>query len=178
MMVAAGLAAVVLVAATVIFFSHGKPHQDTSQSQAPIQSQVPIQSVSGAAGAMNAPVTQGVQSPPAGTPEAGRTVTQASAKPAKESSRNEAKSPQASKTEKLLAAKASEPALKGKCDLEPSQYSGQVDLAWKNLGRGKYADAQREFGAVLACDPSNGRAREGLERAKLAARQAQNQPEN
>jgi hypothetical protein len=64
------------------------------------------------------------------------------------------------------------PARGGRCDLEPSEYAGQVDQAWKNLGRGRYADAQREFGAVLACDPGNARAKEGLERARLAASEA------
>jgi hypothetical protein len=171
-MVAVGLAAVILVTVTIVFLSHGKPHQATAESQAPVQS------VSGAATAPNASVAQGGQSPPASSPEANRTVTQALAKPAKDSSRNEARSAQVSKPEKQLAPKAPEPGPKGRCDLESSQYSGQIDLAWKNLGRGKYADAQREFSAVLACDPNNGRAREGLERAKLAARQAQAQPGN
>jgi hypothetical protein len=125
---------------------------------------------------MNAQVAQGGQSAPASTSGAGRTVTQAPAKPAKDSFRNEANSPKPSAQEK--PAKTAEPGPRGRCDLESSQYSGQIDLAWKNLGRGKYADAQREFSAVLACDPNNARAREGLERARLAARQAQGQPEN
>ena len=64
-----------------------------------------------------------------------------------------------------------------RCDLEPNEYSGQIDLAWKNLGRGRYADAKRQFSAVLACDPGNARAREGLERARMAAN-AEGQPEN
>jgi hypothetical protein len=57
----------------------------------------------------------------------------------------------------------------GRCDLDPSQYSGQIDQAWKNLGRGKYNDAKREFSAVLACDGGNARAREGMERTRMAA---------
>ena len=44
--------------------------------------------------------------------------------------------------------------------------------------QGKYADAQRQFSAVLACDPNNASARQGLERAKFAASQAQGQPQN
>jgi hypothetical protein len=64
------------------------------------------------------------------------------------------------------------------CDLEPSQYSGQIDQAWKNLGRGRYADAKREFSAVLACDPSNAGAKVGLERARMAASQADGVHEN
>ena len=56
-----------------------------------------------------------------------------------------------------------------RCDLDPSQYSGQIDQAWKNLGRGKYDAAKRQFGAVLACDSNNQKAREGLERARAAA---------
>jgi hypothetical protein len=65
-----------------------------------------------------------------------------------------------------------------RCDLEPSQYSGQVDQAWKNLGRGKYNDAKRQFGAVLACDPGNARAKEGMERARNAAAEADGATQN
>jgi hypothetical protein len=57
----------------------------------------------------------------------------------------------------------------GRCDLDPSQYGGLISQAEKNLGRGKYSDAIRQFAAVLACDPGNGRARDGMERAKLAS---------
>jgi hypothetical protein len=64
---------------------------------------------------------------------------------------------------------APRPSNNGRCDLEPSQYGGQIDQAWKNLGRGKYDTAKRQFSAVLACDPGNGRAKEGLERDRAAA---------
>jgi len=57
---------------------------------------------------------------------------------------------------------------RGNCDLEQSQIGGQIELAEKNLGRGKYKDAQRQFESVLACDPGSGRAREGLARVRQA----------
>jgi hypothetical protein len=60
----------------------------------------------------------------------------------------------------------------GRCDVDPSQYGGLIDQAWKNLGRGKYNDAKRQFGAVLACDPGNSSARTGMERARMAAAEA------
>jgi hypothetical protein len=56
--------------------------------------------------------------------------------------------------------------------MDPSQYSGQIDLADKNLGRGKYAAAIRQYISVLACDPGNGRAKQGLERARMASAEA------
>jgi hypothetical protein len=57
---------------------------------------------------------------------------------------------------------------RGRCDLDQSQIPGAIDQAEKSLARGKYADAQRQFGTVLACEPGNGRAREGLERVRRA----------
>jgi hypothetical protein len=57
----------------------------------------------------------------------------------------------------------------GRCDLDSSQYGGLIAQAEKNRGRGKYADAIRQFTAVLACDPGNAKAREGLESARAAS---------
>jgi len=56
----------------------------------------------------------------------------------------------------------------GHCDLEKSEIDGYIQQAEKNRGRGKYAAAIRQFTAVLACDPGNARAREGLESARAA----------
>jgi hypothetical protein len=66
----------------------------------------------------------------------------------------------------------------GRCDVDPSQYSGLIDQAWKNLGRGKYNDAKRQFAAVLACDGGNARAKEGMERARMAAAAADGGSQN
>jgi hypothetical protein len=54
----------------------------------------------------------------------------------------------------------------GSCGLDPSQYAAELEQADKSLSRGKYTDAQRQFGAVFECEPGNARAREGLERVK------------
>ncbi len=56
----------------------------------------------------------------------------------------------------------------GKCDLEPDEISGTIDRAEKSFGRGQYSAALRQFGAVVECEPGNGRAREGLERVRRA----------
>lgn len=56
----------------------------------------------------------------------------------------------------------------GRCDLEKSEIDGYVQQAEKKRARGKYTDAIRQFTAVLACDPGNSRARDGLESAKEA----------
>lgn len=55
-----------------------------------------------------------------------------------------------------------------RCDLDPSQYVGQIEQAEANMARGKYSAAQRQFESVLACEPGNARARGGLERVHHA----------
>jgi len=56
----------------------------------------------------------------------------------------------------------------GPCDLTPSQVPGYLEMADRNRGQGRYSDAEREYGAVLACDSRNDRARSGLARARSA----------
>ena len=56
----------------------------------------------------------------------------------------------------------------GPCDLTPSQVPGYLDMADRNRWQGRYSDAEREYSAVLACDPRNDRARSGLARARSA----------
>jgi hypothetical protein len=57
---------------------------------------------------------------------------------------------------------------KSRCDLDQNQLGGQIEQAEKSLARGKYKDALRQFDSVLACEPGNARAQEGLSRAHLA----------
>jgi hypothetical protein len=52
-----------------------------------------------------------------------------------------------------------------RCELDPSEIGGLIDMADNSLGRGKYKEAQTRYGKVLACDPTNARAREGMKRA-------------
>jgi hypothetical protein len=167
----AAVAALVLVAVAIVYFSHGKPNPAPDQSPAQTET----------AAAANAPVTQaGQPSPGPAAPGAklSRAEMLAAAKAAKNGQKIAAQTPNPPAAGPQVAEKPPAPRVveppptqreRGRCDLEPSQYAGQIAQAEKNLARGKYADAQREFGAVLACEPGNGRAREGLERARMAA---------
>ena len=180
-----GAAAAVLALAAVafLFWPHEKPapaaDQPAAQTTAPAQAATP-------AAATNPPAIQGGQAAaaaPAQPAKLSRAEAIAAARAAKNgqkgapkpSEQPAAENPQ---PERQQPAKAQPEAPRGRCDLESSQYSGQVAQAEKNLARGKYADAQREFGAVLACDPGNGRAKEGLERARMAAREADGSSSN
>jgi hypothetical protein len=163
------LAALVLVAAAVLYLFRDKlnPAPVQTQSQTPAAAQSPIASP---------PAAQGSPSTPADTANPASTETPAPAKAAKNSQKGTIKPSETRGTETRqtsLPPKAAELAPHGRCDLEPSQYSGQIDQAARNLARGKYADAVRQFSAVLACDPGNGRAKEGLERARMAARESE-----
>ena len=168
------LAALVLVAATVLYLFRDKLNPAPVQTQqTPAAAQSPLASP---------PAAQGSPSSPADTANPANptsTETPAPAKAAKNSQKGAIKPIKPSETRATettktpLPPKAAEPAPRGKCDLEPSQYSGQIDQAARNLARGKYADAVRQFSAVLACDPGNGRAKEGLERARMAARESE-----
>jgi hypothetical protein len=171
------LAAMVLVAATVLYLFRDKlnpaPVQTQAQSQTPAAAQSPIASLPAAQGNPSSPADSANPVNPTST------ETPAPAKAAKNSQKGAIKPIKPSETlatetrQTPLPPKAAEPAPRGKCDLEPSQYSGQIDQAARNLARGKYADAERQFSAVLACDPGNGRAKEGLERARMAARESE-----
>jgi hypothetical protein len=170
------LAALVLVAVAVFYLFRDKPNPAPVQTQA--QSQTP-----GAAQSPIAlpPTAQGSPSSRADTANPANpssTETPAQAKAARNSQKGASKLSETRATETRQTPpppKAVEPppAQHGRCDLEPSQYSGQIDQAARNLARGKYPDAVRQFSAVLACDPGNGRAKEGLERARMAARESQ-----
>jgi hypothetical protein len=171
------LASLVLVAAAVLYLFRDKLHPAPVQTQAqtPAVAQSPIASPPAAQGSPSSPTDTANPANP------GSTETPAPAKAAKNGQKGAIKPIKPSETRATetrqtpLPPKAAEPAPapRGKCDLEPSQYSGQIDQAARNLARGKYADAVRQFSAVLACDPGNGRAKEGLERARMAARESE-----
>jgi hypothetical protein len=177
------LAALVLVTAAVLYLFREKLNLVPAQlNPAPVQTQAPSQTPTAAQSPIaSPPVAQGTPSSPAETANPSNPVsteTPAPAKAAKNKQKGAIKPSETQATETTqtpLPLKAVEPppAQHGKCDLEPSQYSGQIDQAERNLARGKYADAERQFSAVLACDPGNGRAKEGLERARMAARESE-----
>lgn len=172
-----GVAMAVIALAAAGYFYWSRENSASAPEQTPAQIQTPAQTTPPSTVETTAPAAQGGQQPPAGPvkpAEQERPAAQAPAKPAKNGSKGAAKpsEQQTPQQERPQPAKAQPEQQRGRCDLDSSQYSGQIDQAWKNLGRGKYADAQREFGAVLACDPGNGRAKEGLDRARMAAREA------
>jgi hypothetical protein len=167
---ALALVAVVVVGVALYLFS-GKSNPAPAANQAATLSQP--QPEPGSA-AENSAQAAKANSPTAA--QSKRSSTQESAPTAKtpnNASKPEAQQAQAAQPEKprQVEPPAPRPSREnnGRCDLEPSQYSGLIAQAEKNLGRGKYADAIRQFGAVLACDSGNSRARDGMERAKLAS---------
>jgi len=177
------LAALVLAAAAVLYLFRDKLHPVLVHlNTAPVQTQAPVQTPEAAQSPIaSPPAAQGSPSSTSDTANPANPVsteTPAPAKAAKDKQKGAIKPSKTQATETTqtsLPPKAVEPppAPRGKCDLEPSQYSGQIDQAARNLARGKYADAVRQFSAVLACDPGNGRAKEGLERARMAARESE-----
>jgi anthranilate/para-aminobenzoate synthase component I len=174
-----GAAAAVLVLATVALLFWPREKSASTPDQPAVQTTAPAQTATPAAAA-NPPAAQSGPATAAGSTQPAK-LTRAEALAAARAAKNAQKGgvkPSEQPTaenpqpERQQPAKTQSEAPRGRCDLEPSQYSGQVAQAEKNLARGKYADAQREFGAVLACDSGNGRAKEGLERARMAAREA------
>lgn len=165
------LAVVVVAAVAIYLFSGSKSNPAPATGQTVAQTQP--QAGNGTAAEDNA-LTAKTNSSAAGQskhPGAQERAENASdAKPSKNNSKPEAQ-PVQEKPRQVEPPPAPKPSRQenGRCDLESSQYAGQIDQAWKNLGRGKYAAAIRQFGAVLACDSGNARAREGLERARAAA---------
>jgi len=54
------------------------------------------------------------------------------------------------------------------CDLRPSDISIYLNMAGDNRAKGNYADAERQYNAILRCEPQNEPAGEGLRRTKKA----------
>ena len=174
-MVGLAVAALVVVGAVIFYFTQGKSNPSPTPDQAQTQPQTEQQPASAAQGSPTSPsgpATRPVASPAKqernGTPAAAKTPqtpATAEVKPPPAAPAPERERP-APKPVEPPPSKASSNA---RCDMDSSQYNGQIDLAEKNLGRGKYAAAIRQFISVLACDPGNARAKQGLERAKRAS---------
>ena len=151
------VAALLLSGASVVLINHGRAGSNAAPVEAPVQTSTPAVA---RPATVNRPQSSG-----------GASSILPPAKPAADKT---AKTPPQPEVKPVPQVKPGESAASkayagGRCDLDPSQYSGQIDQAWKNLGRGKYNDAKREFSAVLACDGGNARAREGMERTRMAA---------
>ena len=191
-MIGIAVAALVVVGAVIFYFAQGKsnpapaPAQTQTQAQTQPQTQPLTQSQTEQQPALAA---QGAPASPSGPParltKQERAEAAAAAKAAKNPAKAEVKPPPVAPApeRERPAPKPVEPppsraSSNARCDLDPSQYSGLVDQAWKNLSRGKYNDAKRQFGAVLACDPGNSSAKTGMERARMAAAEADGSSQN
>jgi hypothetical protein len=183
-MIGIAVAALVVVGAVIFYFTQGKsnpaPASDQAQTQAQTQSQTEQQPAQAAQGGPALP-----SGPPARLTKQERAEAAAAAKAAKNPPKVEVKPPPVAPApeRERPAPRPAEPApsrasSNSRCDLDPSQYSGLVDQAEKNQGRGKYAAAIQQFIAVLACDPGNARAKQGLERARNAAAAAEGGSQN
>jgi hypothetical protein len=179
-MVGLAVAALVVVGAAIYYFTQGKSNPAPAPDQAQTQSQTEQQPATAAHGASASPsgspahLTKQERAEAAAAAKAAQNPAKAEVKPTPVAPAPEREKP-APRPAEPPPARASGNA---RCDLEPSQYSGQIDQAWKNLGRGKYNDAKRQFANVLACDPGNSRAREGMERARMAANAADGGSQN
>jgi hypothetical protein len=174
-------ATVVVLAAAFLYYTHGRSNPAPAADQTAAQGQSQTESAS----TQDADTLAGKEAPATTVqPRHPGASERTDATPAGKQSKN-TPNPEAPKQADTPAPEKERPAPKqvepptprnnnsgGRCDLDPSQYSGQIDQAWKNLGRGKYSAALRQFAAVLACDSGNARAREGLERARMASADA------
>jgi hypothetical protein len=185
-MVGLAVAALVVVGAVIFYFTQGKsnPAPAPDQTQAQTQPQTEQQPATAAQGGPASP--SGPAARPAASPaKQERNAAPAAAKTPQNPAKAEVKPPPVAPApeRERPAPKPAEPppsraSSNARCDLDPSQYSGLVDQAEKNQGRGKYAAAIRQFIAVLACDPGNARAKQGLERARNAAAAADGSSQN
>ena len=174
MMIGLAVAALVVIGAVIFYFTQGKSNPAPAPNQAQTQPQTEQQPAQAAQVAPASPSNSAAR-----LTKQERAQAAAAAKAAKNPANTEVKPPPvapAPEREKPAPKPAEPPPAKAssnaRCDLDPSQYSGLVDQAWKNLGRGKYNDAKRQFANVLACDPGNASAKAGMERARMASAEA------
>lgn len=158
---AAAVAAVIAVfglAAHLMYRSH---HTRTPKgTQAKVQNEVPIQQVQAQMGQHSA-----------------SDVSSSSLKtPAKSGKAPESSSlshpPQQDTTSQDVSSRKASPQKSeshgGKCDLNPRQIPDFLEMADQKRARGSYGDAERQYNAVLGCEPGNTRAREGLAKTRAA----------
>jgi hypothetical protein len=183
-MIGIAVAALVVVGAAIFYFTQGKsnptPTPDQTQAQTqPQTEQQPATAAQGGPASSSGPAARPAKQERNGAPAAAKTPQN----PAKAEVKPPPVAPAPAPERERPAPKPAEPppsraSSNARCDMDPSQYSGLIDQAWKNLGRGKYNDAKRQFVAVLACDPGNARAKEGMERARMAAAEADGSSQN
>jgi hypothetical protein len=158
--------AVLLIVVAIIALSHGNKTSTGSPSRV---GEAP--STSGTAGSTASPAQP---TPPetAVHEAAPNTIApkenKAAGKPVERTKKDKGKEERAqSKTDEEPIAPTPAPK-RGNCELDAQELPDLIDAGERSLGRGHYEDAERQFGSVLGCDPGNGRARSGLERARRA----------
>jgi len=82
--------------------------------------------------------------------------------------KSEKKTTTAQTTGNTVTPSRGEKAQTDNCQLIQSDILRYTDMADSNRARGKYVDAEREYNAVLACEPQNENARAGFLRTKQA----------
>ncbi len=92
--------------------------------------------------------------------------------------RSERKTAAAQSTGNTVTPSEGEKAQTDNCQLIQSDIARYMDMADSNRARGKYVDAEREYNAVLACEPQNENARTGFLRTKQAEAVSDASPNN
>jgi len=182
----ASVAAIVFVALT-IFHSAGKKSATTVPKPADTQLTNPVSSGGSSAGAPAGPASgpsEGappVASGPSGTSKADRNKHQQAMNPGATPQKGQkgagvpgVNTVRVDESQNHVAQPISVPqaprqdAHASKCDMSQSEISGTLDLAERSFERAKYDAAERQFRTVLSCEPSNVRAREGLDKVHSA----------
>lgn len=160
-------AALILVILVIFAMSHGKaPESTVGTPPAPTPAATPKAATTSAPVVPSTlpaatPPPQSVSPPPQNQPRPSKADLRA-AKGKHDKSTIEPKD------ESVPEPKATPPRPSGRCDLDQQEIADEIETAERSLARGTYKDSERQFGAVLACEPGNGRARAGLERVRKA----------
>ena len=156
---AAGATALVIVVALVIAF---RPAHRGDASQTPTPQATPSAAQAAPSNKSNPQPT--AQSRPSPSPQPNI--------PAKKKERDKSAPPAEVDSHSSPATKGA----MGTCNLNASEVPAALDEAWATLQNGHYADSERKFRTVLACEPANPRALKGYERARSGRELQQSSP--
>lgn len=167
-LVGGACAAVLLV---VIFGIIAMSHKNSSPAEKPIREAEPA-ATSNSVDKPSTPVQAPQSQPDRQTRQTARSnkENKALSKAAAQAQRESVKEKPAQETHVVAPAPPPpEPKIaRGNCDLDQGELPDEIETAERSLARGSYKDAERQFGAVLGCEPGNGRARAGLDRVRKA----------
>ena len=158
--------AVLLIVVAIIALSHGNKASTGSPVRAGEATSTSGTAGSSASPAQPTPPDTPVHEPPPNTvaPKENKAAGKSAERTRKDKDKEER-----AQSKSVEEPVAPTPAPKrGNCELDAQELPDLIDAGERSLGRGHYEDAERQFGSVLGCDPGNGRARAGLERARKA----------